>query len=359
MDMDPQEVANPQIRRGASYYSLFAIRHSPFAAGAFTLVELLVVMVIIVILVGSVLVAGSSLTNKAKSTNTQAMLSIVNQAVQEFAREQKANPTLTSKKQYQVRYGFYPPDELEVFTDKGVPACPPLQPLPESRAPGGGEIVYGLAGQAFPYMTFDAATYRLDRNMFRGPTTSAGDHPEFRDQIAMIAAIELFGDSSAKLLHGIQDRYWATVIDPAKDNAPALFLDRNGNGQWDAAEDQQLRILIDDWGMPITYFAQRDWTSEKEQQGKVCASTNHAKWNEASTEFIRINGAQPIIASYGPDGPEQLTTPQMGEEGLVSLIGDFEAETGDFVHRVDNPLNADNVYADPSLKEKLARGIQE
>lgn len=311
-------------------------------------------MVIIVILVGAVLVAGSSLSNRAKGTSTQAMLAVVNQAVQEFAREQRANPTLAAKKQYQTRYGYYPPDEMEVFIS-GIPGDGSNAP----RTPGGAKLRYGLVDAPYEGMKFDAVTYRLDRNAFRGPTTTTGDVPEFRDQIAMITAIELYGDASAALLRGVQDRYRATVIDPAKDNDPALFLDRNDNGEWNADTDQQLSILIDDWGMPIGYMAQRDWSEQAESAGKLVASTNHEAWNEASTEFVRINGGQPVLFSYGPNGPDQLTRQQMGEEGLASIIGDFEAETGPGAHRVDNALNADNLYVDPTLKEKLAKGIAE
>jgi prepilin-type N-terminal cleavage/methylation domain-containing protein len=337
----------------SSVFSLQSSRRSR----AFTLVELLVVMVVIVILVGAVLVAGSSLSNKAKSTNTQAMLTIVDQALQEFAREQRGNPTLASKKQYQTRYGYFPPDEMEVFVS-GIP-CDATNLPPKPRTPGGAKLWYGGAASPYPTMVFDAMSYRLDRNAFRGPSTGGDDALEFRDQIAMITAIELYGDASASLLNSIQERYRATVIDPAKDGEPALFVDRDNNGQWDADKDQQLRILIDDWGTPITYMSQRDWSHEKKENGTDCPSTNHEAWNEASSEFIRINSGRPILASYGPDGPNQLTREQMGSEGLASLIGDFEAETGDGAHRVDNPVNADNVYVDPTLKEKLARGIVE
>ena len=45
-------------------------------------------MGIIVILVGSVLVAGSTLINRSRVSNTRALLTIVRDAVEQFAREQ-------------------------------------------------------------------------------------------------------------------------------------------------------------------------------------------------------------------------------------------------------------------------------
>ena len=77
-----------------------------------------------------------------------------------------------------------------------------------------------------------------------------------------------------------------------------------------------------------------------------------ADWNEASTALIRLNGGQPIIMSYGPDGRDQLSKDSLSADPTASLVADFVAN-----QRIDNPLNEDNVYADPAAKEKLAKGI--
>ena len=91
------------------------------------------------------------------------------------------------------------------------------------------------------------------------------------------------------------------------------------------------------------------------------ASSNHPDWNEASTKLIRLNHGRPIIMSYGPDGTDQLTAAAMTAapgganwSGPPSLVGDF-------MHNglIDHPLNADNVYADQGLKEKLTKGPQQ
>jgi len=91
-------------------------------------------------------------------------------------------------------------------------------------------------------------------------------------------------------------------------------------------------------------------------------SAPSGNWNEASTELIRLNGGQPVIFSYGPDGKDQLKKEIMGEKGAASLVGDFATEPDspeNKLHIIDVPANADNVYANDQLREKLAKGISQ
>ena len=302
---------------------------------ALTLVELLVVIVIIVVLVGSVMVAGTSVINTAKQNNTKAILQIVADAVEEFKRER---PGITRAKQrdgaggvvkYVRRYGLYPPDELEVFTDVGLPGS----------APASGSLAVGKASMV------PGAPYGAMRFFFDG---SNDDLTEHRDLAAMIVAIETLSETAAAVLDRIPDRNRSPgLLDEA--GKPAQFLDRNGNGVWDSG-DHQIRYILDDWGRPISYFAQRDWTPN----GTSAPSSNHEGWNEASTEFIRLNDGKPLLMSYGGDGDAQFTQDVMGSNADASLVGDFENE-GD--EAINHPLNADNVYTNPKLTEKLNAGI--
>lgn len=308
---------------------------------AFTLIELLVVMVIIAVLISAVVAASTTLITKAKISGTRAVLTIVRDAVEQFHREQTAQPTLARNEAYQNRYGYYPPDELEVFTPSGIPDDPAAQ----SRAVGGAVIVpTPPPSGAYPHMNF--YTRRLP------PYEAALEH---RDQVAMVVAIQTLGDASASILERVQDRYWASPpTDPAKDPpVPILFLDRDKNGDWDRTEDHLLRYIVDNWGTPISYFAQRNWCPDCSPE----RSSNHERWNEASTAMIRLNGGQPVIMSYGPNGKEQLTKEAMEvsdiDEG-ASLVDDWVFKDE---HRINHHLNADNVYVDSTLKEKLARGI--
>ena len=118
------------------------------------------------------------------------------------------------------------------------------------------------------------------------------------------------------------------------------------------AYDLQIRYIIDDWGNPISYMTQRNW---EPLPASPDPSTNHPSWSEASAEFVRLNGGQPVIFSYGPDGEEQLTAEAMGTDGDASLVGDFAYEADGMIN---NPMNADNLYADPTLAEKLPRAVE-
>ena len=303
---------------------------------AFTMVELMVVVVIIVVLISSVMVASTTLIERARASNTEAMLGVVTQAIEEFKREQESNLTAARSKSYRTRYGLYPPDELEALTAVGVPGGPGW-----SIAPGRAQMIPAVPGrEGYDAMNFFTAGLALEDQLL-----------EHRDQVAMTTTILVLGDASSSILLGIQDKFWKHApLDPQNDE-PAIFLDRNGDGNWDAG-DLAVRYLVDSWGTPISYLAQRDWTGDD----TAAESPNLETWNEASTEIVRLNRNRPVLFSYGPDGPEQLTEEHMDKTGIASLVGDFEGlGENDIRHRIDNPLNADNVYADPTLKEKLAK----
>lgn len=287
-------------------------------ASAFTLIELLVVMGIIVVLVGSVMVAGTALITRSKITNTRATLIVVRDAVEQFAREQKAKPTLARSRRYQTRFGFFPPDELEELD--GIQR---------------GDIVPAVGG--FNDMLFYVTA-----------PTAVEAASEHRDLAAMILAIELFGNESRDILGRIAGRN-RTAGPVAGGGNPSQFLDRNTDGNWDA-DDMQIRYIVDDWGTPIGYMAQRDFVPGR---GPATVSINHRDWNEVSTKLIRLNSNQPLIFSYGPDGQDQLTKDAMGTAADASISTDFAQPTPAPPNKLDHGYNADNVYVDETLKEKL------
>ncbi len=311
---------------------------------AFTLIELLVVMVIMTVLVSSVLVASSALITRSKISNTQALLALVEQSIEAFEREQRAQPTIArviqgppgDRVRYTERYGHFPPDELEVFTAEGLPGAGSAG---KSIAPGGA-LIYPEP----PYASMQFDRRSLDRN------TAADEH---RDIAALFVAIQLFGKESKTLLDRVQDRYWINgPTEGPPEEIPTLFLDRDESGNWTEG-DLRIRFLVDDWGVPLSYMAQRDWDPANPE-----LSTNHDEWNEAATEMVRLNDGRPVIFSWGPDGEEQLTAELMGVNAAVSVVGDFENVNGlTEEERMDDPLNADNVYANVALKVKLDRGL--
>ncbi len=332
--LDPTALPSPKRKRGISNRR---VRHG------FTLVELLVVIAIIVILMSAVIVASTTLITKAKVSNTQALLTVVRDAVEQFKREQEAAPTITRARQgavkYRDRYGLYPPDELEVFTPVGIPGSGASG---GSLATGGAEIV--------PAPPYDAMRF------YTKGLTWEDARLEHRDLAAMVVTIQTLGDVSASILGGIQNRYWRPAPLDDRDK-PALFLDRpdtdgHRNDSWDSG-DFEIRYIIDVWGTPLRYFAQRDRDANNPPE----PSSNHEDWNEVSTTMVRLNGGRPVIMSYGPNGREQLTQEAMGDDATASLVADWVAVEDDHP-QINHHLNADNVYADPTLKEKLVRGTQ-
>ena len=86
-------------------------------------------------------------------------------------------------------------------------------------------------------------------------------------------------------------------------------------------------------------------------------SSNAHGWNQTSTEIIFLNKERPVIMSYGPNGREQLGKEvQTAENSTASLVSDWIQED-EGLHRINDPYNEDNVYADADLKERLADGI--
>ncbi len=317
----------------------------PQRSRAFTLIELLVVFAVIAVLISSVLVAGSSLITKARTRNTQAVLQIVREAVDEFKRESPSiitarQPGISGTVRYRERYGSYPPDETEMFTAEGLPGCtgPPCRSL----AVGAAEFVPApRAGTGYAPMRFYTAG-------------NASADLEHRDLVAMVIAIEMYTTSAAEILDRIPDSNRSPgILDP--NGNPRQFLDRDEvrNGTWDADVDLSVRYIVDDWGVPISYFAQQDYDPDAASD---TVSSNAPGWNQAATEMIRLNGGQPIIMSYGPNGREQLTRDvQTESEGAASPAGDW-VDGADY-QRIGDSYNADNVYADPALGEKLAKGV--
>lgn len=290
------------------------------------MVELLVVIVVISILLTLAVIAGSAVYENSRAKATAATLTLVNDAIEQFKREA---PPVVRKATYRNRYGEYPPDELEMFTDQGV--------LGRSLAPDG-SFVYPAPPPSYANMKFYTDGLPPDEL-----------NVEHRDNAALVLTLELFGDASRMILDKVPAKHRSAGALDATSGLPSQFLDRDGNESWDLGTDTQIRYIQDDWGVPISYFSQRDYDA-----AKPIESSNHPNWKLASTEMIRLNGNHPILVSYGPDGRDQLTQEYMGDNAAATLVGDWTLDTT--VGRIDHPTNADNVYVDPDLGRKLAEG---
>ncbi|MCH9001654.1 MAG: type II secretion system protein [Planctomycetes bacterium] len=308
---------------------------------AFTLIEMLVVIAIILILLGSVLVAGNSIINRTKIRNTRAVLLVVDAAIDEFHRQKpsiigaRQNQIGGGKVRYSKRYGGYPPDEVEMFTVSGLPnsAAPPID---RSLSVGQAEFHPAPTGGKYTPMKFYT----------RGNPESEIEH---RDLLAMVLAIDMYCEPAAMLLARVPDgNRWKGLFDPNGD--PLQFLeDANAADQkWNPVEDRQLPFgILDSWGQPLSYMAQRDYTGTTSY---IPSNNAVADWNRASTEMIRLNNGRPIIMSWGPDGEDQLTQ-EAQQDPTASLVGDWDDN-----NKIDNPFNEDNVFADDTLNKKLAEG---
>ncbi|HNQ22150.1 MAG TPA: prepilin-type N-terminal cleavage/methylation domain-containing protein [Phycisphaerae bacterium] len=332
----------------------------PAHGPAFTLIELLVVMGIMAVLAAAVIVAGTTLLTKARVQATVATLSLVRDAVEEFKRGEEAAPTITRARwgersethsgTYADRYGLYPPDELDAYTDQGLPAPAGAPPTAKALKLTRGSAVIEPSVQ--PY--YSKMQFRTDL----APDALSAEH---RDLAALILTIELYSAPAAAILDRVPSRHRSNgAIDPAT-GLPTQYLDIDPNSGpgFRPGVDHQIRYILDDWGVPISYLAQRDWNAGT--GAPIRESTNYADsnaWNQASTEMIRLNSDQPIIMSYGPNGKEQCTQAWMGGTADASLVADWMGLTVNLTTagKIDHPLNADNVYADPELASKLARG---
>lgn len=304
-------------------------------ASAFTLVELLVVMGIIGVLIGILVTVTRSVLSSGKGRVTAATLAIVQQAVDQFERDKPAITAswlIPGALRYRERYGGFPPDELEVFTDKGLDGK-----TGRTIAPSLAVIVPAPSASRYA----SSLSYKVSG---LGVDEQAMEH---RDLAAMLLAIQLYSPAATEILSKIPARHWSEgVVDTL--GTPAQFLDRNDNGKWDPG-DAQIRYILDDWGVPLAYYAQRDFDTQRPKD--AVASSNHAVWNMASTRLVRLNDNRPVIMSYGPDGKEQLTPEILDseEDPNVLLHEDFISNNGKLI----NPLNQDNLYANQKLAEKL------
>lgn len=321
-----------------------AIGNWQFQRSAFTMVELLVVVGLILVLLGAVIVAAPALIDRGKTQSTQLLLHTVQTMIDEFEREQKAAPTITRARQpgsggvghvnFKDLFGYFPPDELEPFSMRGMRGS---QSGSGSLAPGGAKVILGTNtdGNNYPAMRFF-----LDGDVSRDPF-------EHRDIAALVLAVELFGGSQSRaMLEGLSDAHLRPG--PRDDKGePQQYLDRNNNGKWDALEDLELRHIVDSWGVPLAYFSTRGFDDKKPGNNKL-QSTNHPEWFKVSSQLVAQNGGRPVLMSWGPDGREQLARDIQSAEPTASVVGDLAVHT--FLR---NPLNRDNVFADPALKQKL------
>jgi len=304
---------------------------------------MLVVIVVVSLLLVTVVTVGRGVIDRGRSSETRATMNVVFQAVEQFrsdapmrAVRQKREPGLTTYVQYTDRYDNYPPDEVEMFTSRGLPGTIGAGTL----APGGAEFV------PKPNPPFGSMTFYSD---LRDPALRAKEH---RDLAAMLLAIRLFSDSASAVLDQVPDRFWSDgAVD--ENGVPVQFLDRKGDGEGlFSPDDEQIRYVVDAWHQPLLYMSQRDWTGDPNVDPPPAPSSNHPAWNRVSTEWILLNGGAPVLMSYGPNGREQLRQALVDRDPTRTVLGDWMDD-----QRLSHELNADNVFVNEALAATLKRGL--
>ena len=271
----------------------------PVRRHAFTLIELLIVIGIIAILIGMVMKFGGAAIDDAQSRETRAVLLNLDMAVQQFHQD----APLGRVPEYKKRYKNYPCDELIPFFEGAI-----IPPWPDIRPPGG------------------------DLNV---PTEFM--NIRYGDIKAMALVINLYGGQAKAILDRVSGRYRRPP------DVVGEFYDRNDNGMLDT-DDEPLVYFIDAWENPIEYFA-TVWLD---------ASTPDPR-RDASTTMVRANRNKPFFVSYGPNGAEQLELQRARDPLTTPLVADYEIEP----HKIDQPLNGDNVYSDDALKDRFAHNLEE
>ncbi len=279
----------------SSIRRFFTMTMPPVARG-FTLTEVLVVVAILVILLGLVVGIGSWAVENARARDTRTLLSLLDTAAEQF-KEQSAS-TLGRIQEFAVRYGGYPPDELDAFLD--------IRNASD-----------GLTGK------------RISREVF-----ALKDWPEhYRDIRAMSLAIRHVGGSpdAEATLDQIDSRFRAELL------APTDTWHVNGDNSF----DEPLEYFLDAWGNPLAYFSTRNVSGG--------SSSNHAR---VSGYLIRgFTNGRPVFVSYGPDGAEQQPDSDLLKTGVAQdLLGDFEDD-----EKINNKYNHDNLYSIEGLGKKLVQ----
>lgn len=281
---------------------------------AFTLVELLVTLGILAILITIVITIGGSAFGGAQKNETQAVLLNLQAAIEQFRQDAPLRRVTNNQQKpvYVNRYGDDPCDELNGFLRSGGNAGVPVLPGHGTR----------------PFLGPGGASARLH---LPPAGLSAVRSSDFK---ALALVIKLYTPEAAAMLDRIEGRYRKTLPNPVE------FFDRNGNDSLDM-DDEPLFSFVDSWGNPIEYFATRNIVLDDKRE-------------KASKAFVEANLGKPLLVSYGPNGREQIA--QLPANTTSPIVEDF-AEMGPGEHKVDQPLNADNVYPDDALNERLTRPL--
>ncbi len=280
------------------------------------------VLAVILILVGALVTVGRSRIAAAKKSETQGMLQTLQLAAQQFAEEKP----LSKVKGYRLRYGDYPPDELDGFV---------------------GDEDWGIPGS-----TSKISQNHLNINKDSLKNVRNGDIKAFA------LAVRSYNQTGAAILDRIQPKYRAPAHKGA-DGMPDEYLDRNGDGQFTAGQDEPLDYFIDTWGTPVAYFATADTRTDSagnpipSQWDNPPNVENPGNRVRTCQALRSLSNDTPVFVSYGPDAPEQFSEDFRVNGFWPDLIYDFNEGPANVDQRIEHPMNQDNIYSNETVREKI------
>ena len=147
----------------------------------------------------------------------------------------------------------------------------------------------------------------------------------------MALSIRLFTPEASALLDRIDTQYRRPPHNEAE------FFDRDtSDGPTAAPQDEPLTYFVDAWGSPFEYYS------------SLSVADGATDREKTSTFFHGVNRGRALLVSNGPTG----ASPHFANpETRVTLVTDLNDQTPGVI---DNPLNADNVYIDDTLKDRMA-----
>jgi len=288
---------------------------------AFSLVEIMVVIGILALLIGIVFKGGGAMITRAKVRDTEAMIKTLKQAIEAYESEvnQQRVPCVSDL------YRNSPPDNLYVFDKNGADLdCP--------KTSGG--IVKMVTDLSAATVTPGLNDLRASSGELQGLSPANKKHGDIR---AMVLAMRLRSPKASEILDRIDPRFKRSG---AADNA---FFDPG-----DGTDLIALDYYVDAWGSPLEYFCMCSFDP-------ASATPRDA----ASTMIVHRSNTRPVLVSYGPDGPDQLSKEFMDTFGDTTIVGDFWSlpdGTKTMDGLINHELNNDNIYSTDGLKEKLRTG---
>lgn len=284
---------------------------------AFTLAEILVVVAILALLIGVVYKGGSTLMNNAKARDTEALIKTLMAAVEAYKLEVNDSNIPYMKDVYLGN----PPDSVYLFDRAGLPLpdCSPYSPANPCTL----RLVSASSSAVAPPGLKDV------RNPSNGQlqplARSTMRHEDIR---ALVLSIRLRSPKAAEILDRIDPRFKVAgevAYDPGDGSAPI-----------------PLDYYADSWGIPLEYFSMCTGELDPDPRRQV------------AKRILHLNNGSPLIVSYGPNGPDQISADFMGTYGDTTIVGDMYDNNVDM--RINHELNHDNVYSDPAVIDRLRRG---